>query len=366
MLASMSDFTAQRDATASERAPTAPADAAHVTGNLAAPRGAWYSRPTQLIVICGIILLAVVIAATSSLLSNLRDRDLAEKEQTLESLALVLAEQIDRSFQSIDLIHKVLIERMQNLGIASADDFERQLSDYDTYRRLRDIAGGLPHIDAITLVDSKGKLVNFSRAWPIPNINNPNQDFTEAFRADPHLTSYVGQPRRSPVTGKWVVSITRKFSGPKGEFLGVVLGVMELQYFEKLFQAVADAPNDSIVLFRRDGTLLVRYPRQEAAIGQSFPQGGFMKVLATSDHGTTREIGVIDGQDRLISARSLPHYPVALVLTTTVADALANWKRGAIASISNACWRRMARPGCNPRCWRAWCARPSARAWMRS
>ena len=56
-----------------------------------------------------------------------------------------------------------------------------------------------------------------------------------------------------------------------------------------------------------------------------------MKVLATSDHGTTREIGVIDGQDRLISARSLSHYPVALVLTTTVADALANWKRGAIA-----------------------------------
>ena len=55
-----------------------------------------------------------------------------------------------------------------------------------------------------------------------------------------------------------------------------------------------------------------------------------MRLLATFDHGTDRQIGVLDGQERLISARNLAHYPVALVATTTVAEALANWKRGAI------------------------------------
>ena len=53
-------------------------------------------------------------------------------------------------------------------------------------------------------------------------------------------------------------------------------------------------------------------------------------MLSKSDHGTVRQIGAIDGKERLISARSLSHYPIVVVVTTTVADALANWKRGAI------------------------------------
>jgi len=283
------------------------------------------------IIICGVVLVAVVIVATVSLLLNLRDHALAEKTRALESLTLVLAEQIDRSFQSIELIQTSEIERMRNLGIASAKDFERQVSGYDTHQRLKDRVSALPYIDAIVLTDAEGKLVNFSRAWPIPNVKVPDNDPHEAFIADPHLTYLVGEPLRSPSTGSWVVPIARKFIGPNGEFLGVVTGVMKLKYFEKLFQNIANTPDDSIVLFRRNGTLLVRYPPQETAIGRSFPQSAFMRLLAKSDHGADRQIGVLDGQERLISARSLAHFPVALVTTTTVADALANWKRGAMA-----------------------------------
>ena len=311
----------------------APREPVHAGDKSAATRTPWHSRPIRLIIICGIILLAVVVAATASLLSNLRDRDLAEKERGLENLVLILAEQIDRSFQSIELVQTAVVERMQSLGIASAEDLERQMSGYDTHQRLKDRVSALPYINAFVLTDAEGKLLNFSRSWPIPSVRIPDQDPHEVFSADPHLTSFVGKPIRSPVTGSWVVPIARKFSGPNGEFLGVVTGVMELQYFEKIFQAIVSGPNATIALFRRDGTLLVRYPRQEAAIGRSFPKSRFLKTPATSDHGTGREIGVIDGQERLVSARSLAHYPVAVVATTTVADALANWKRGAIAMI---------------------------------
>jgi diguanylate cyclase (GGDEF)-like protein/PAS domain S-box-containing protein len=285
-----------------------------------------------LIIICGIILVGIVIAATVSLLSNLYNHALDDKERALESLALVLAEQIDRSFQSIELIQMSEIERMQSLGVASVKDFERQMSGYDTHRRLNDRVSALPYIDAIVLTDSQGKLINFSRSWPIPNVNIPDRDPSEVFRSDPHLTSFVGQPMRSPATGSWIVPIVRKVTGPNGEFLGVMTGVMELQYFEQIFQAIANAPNGSFALFRRDGTLLVRYPRQEAAIGQSFPKTQvFANLLLRSNFGTVREIGPIDGQERLIAARVLSHYPIVVVVTTTVADALANWKRGAIA-----------------------------------
>lgn len=132
MLAGMSDVIAQLNNAESLAGRTPPEPAAQVAANPAAARAPWHARPILVILVCGLILISVVMATTSSLLSNLRDRDLAEKERTLGSLAVVLAEQLDRSFQSIDLIQTVLVERMQSLGIASLADFEQHMSGYDT------------------------------------------------------------------------------------------------------------------------------------------------------------------------------------------------------------------------------------------
>ena len=114
------------------------------------------------------------------------------------------------------------------------------MSDYDTYERLKDAINGLPYIDAIVLTDARGKLINFSRSWPIPNVKIPDNDPSRVFESDPRLISFVGKPLRSPVTGNWVVSIARKLTGPNGEFLGVVQGAMELQYFETEFRSYRD------------------------------------------------------------------------------------------------------------------------------
>jgi diguanylate cyclase (GGDEF)-like protein/PAS domain S-box-containing protein len=329
----MNDVSARIDTTGNRDEQTVLGARALGAGQSSIVRSQWYSRPARLIVISGIILLAVVIAAMAGLLANLRDRDLLEKERALDSLTLVLAEQIDRSFQSIELVQVAVIERMRTLGIVSAEDYAQRMSDYETYSRLKNAINGLPFINAIVLTDVRGKLINFSRTWPVPSVKIPDQDPSEAFESDPRLISFVGKPLRSPVTGNWVVSIARKLTGPNGEFLGVVQGAMELPYFEQLFQTVAPGSNSTIALFHRNGTLLVRYPRQDTAVGRIFPQSRFLKTLATSDHGSGREVGVIDGQERLISARSFAHYPVAVVATSTVADALANWKRGAITMV---------------------------------
>jgi PAS domain S-box/PAS domain S-box/PAS domain S-box/diguanylate cyclase (GGDEF) domain len=333
----MSDLAVQLDAAESDRMRTASEEPAHVADNSAAPQTGRHSRSVRLIIICGILLIGAVIAVTASLVLNLRDQQLAESERGLKRLAFVLAEQIDRSYQSIELIQTAVINRMKSLGIASAEDYERQMSGYDTYQRLKDQVSALPHIDAIVVTDTQGKLINFSRSWPIPSVKIPDADPSEVFKSDPHLTSFVDKPMRSPATGNWVVAIARKLTGPNGEFLGVVQGVMALQYFEQLFEAIVPTQNSSIGLFRRDGTLLVRYPRDETAIGQSFSHSGlFAHVLSQTDFGAVRQAGAIDGKERLISARMLSHYPIVVVATTTVADALANWERGAATMIGAA------------------------------
>src|SRR5664280_172678 len=133
---------------------------------------------------------------------------------------------------------KAVIERIHNLGVASVEDLERRMSGYDTHQSLKYQISALPYINAIVLTDAEGKLINFSRSWPMPNVLRPEQDPAEAFKSDPQLTTFVGIPLRSPATGSWVIPIARKFTGPDGKFLGVVIGVIEAQKFEEYFKAI--------------------------------------------------------------------------------------------------------------------------------
>ena len=290
----------------------------------------------------GIVLIAAIIAATCLMLLNLRDRELAESEHEQKSLTFVLAEQIDRSFQSMELIQIAVIEKMQSLGIASAEDYERQMSGQDTYQHLKDQINGLPYLDALVLFDTEGKRINVSRMWPTAYFKNPDFDFIIAFKSDPHLMTYVGVPIRNPITGTWVFHIARRFTSPNGEYLGAVLAVVTLQSFEKIFEAIAPTPNSSIDLTRRDGTLLARWPHLETALGRPVPDRElFETLLSQSDQATVRRIGVYDGKDRLVSAHRLAHYPIVVLATTAVADVIANWKKDvvdiAIAGVFLAC-----------------------------
>jgi len=64
-----------------------------------------------------------------------------------------------------------------------------------------------------------------------------------------------------------VIMLTRRVSRPNGEFLGIVAGVAELRYFGDFYQAIS-TEGESVSLFRRDGTILARYPRVGKMIGE--------------------------------------------------------------------------------------------------
>jgi diguanylate cyclase (GGDEF)-like protein/PAS domain S-box-containing protein len=292
-----------------------------------------HSAPTRLLVFCGLLLVAAVAISTGFILSNLRSRALADSEREVRNIALVLAEHTDRAFQALDLVQTSLIDRMQTLGISSIDDYERQMSSHDVHLMLKDKIASLPQVAAVILINSDGKVLNFSRSWPIPAISVADREHFKAFQSDAQLTSYVSKPERSRGTGIWTIYLARKLIGPGGEFLGVVTGAIELAYFERFFGSIALGAGSGISLFRRDGVLLARFPPRDPP-GSSYSQGAlFTSVLSRADQGVIRLTSFIDGEERLIAGQSLTHYPVVVAVATTVAAALADW-RGAATYMS--------------------------------
>jgi len=173
---------------------------------------------------CGVVLVAAIVLGTAILVSKFRERALANGERELQNTALILAEQTDRAFQAVELLQSSLIERMKILGIASAEDYERQMSGHEVHLMLKERVAGWPHVGSITLINSQGKLFNFSRFWPLPNIDVTDREFFKVLKSDAQLTSFMGAPVRNRATDTWTIHLVRKVAGPNGEFLGLVLG----------------------------------------------------------------------------------------------------------------------------------------------
>jgi diguanylate cyclase (GGDEF)-like protein/PAS domain S-box-containing protein len=265
------------------------------------------------------------VVSTAIMVHNLRDRALSDSERELRNTALIIADQIDRSFQAVDLVQSSIIDGVQSLGIVSKEDYSRLMSTEDVHQMLKASSSGLIQIYALSLINADGRLINFSRFWPPPDIQVADREFFNALKSNPQVTSFIGLPSHNRTDGKWTLFLSRKVVAANGEFLGLVLGAVELSYFEKLFSSVSLGEGSSITLFRSDGVLLTRFPQVESVIGKTFRAS--VDAVGGGDSGTARFAGQITGKDRLLAAHTLAHFPAVISVAVDADAALAIWRK---------------------------------------
>jgi signal transduction histidine kinase len=280
--------------------------------------------PSLSLVYAGAALLILVLLVGSAIvISRLRDAAMLDEARDLKNLSLTLAEQADRSFLSVDLVLSSTIDGLMKDGVSDAALFDRQIRGYDFHQSLREKMTGIPQLDAVVVEDRDGKVINFSRFWPIPDIDNSDRDYFRALKSDPNLKSYISNPVQNRGSGTWTIFLARRVNGPKGEFLGVILGGIQLSYFEDFYRAITPAEDSSIALQRSDGVMLARFPATDA-IGRTFSTAEHL--LQGGSSGFMREVSPIDGRMRLKAAHRLANFPVVALATESEDTALATWR----------------------------------------
>src|SRR5258708_16559659 len=117
-------------------------------------------RPLRLLSACTLLVLLVLGGTGAAIILHLRESGLRGEERELANLSVTLAEEADRSFQSLALVLSNLAERMTAEGITDADSFDRRMADQDVSLRLRHKIVGMPPIAAVTLLHVTVKLIN--------------------------------------------------------------------------------------------------------------------------------------------------------------------------------------------------------------
>jgi len=285
------------------------------------------ARFISLVVACSALLGCVIIGATASAIINLRAQMVADKERELRNMALVLTEQIDRSFEAITLAQSGLIERMDRLGVLAADKLWGYMASREAHLMLKDAINGLPHIENLTITDAQGIILNSSRFWPIPPLSVAEREYYKTLKANQHATTVLSELILNRTTGTWSIYLARKFFGPNGQMIGVVVGGMEQKYFERYFGTINLGTGSAISLLRLNGELIASHPPKRTLAPSEAKW--LTTLIDRSGHDFTRLAGA-DDQETLVAARAVTHYPMLVSVSVGMGDVLDGWRSQAI------------------------------------
>jgi PAS domain-containing protein len=287
-------------------------------------------RSTRLIILLSVLIVSAIVATAGFTIWHTHESTLEEHQRDMNSMGIVLAEQTSRYVQVIDLILKEVQSRIATLDLINPKDFQRQLGTQEVHLNLADRLRNIPQADAIVLIDANGFILNWSRAWPLVSVDVSHRDYYNHLKEHDDSDMFIGSQAKNSGTGRPSLFIARRINGTGGRFLGLVLAVVDIESLSEFYRAAGDHSREAITLLRRDGTMVMRYPDPEAAVGVKLPQGSpwYAKVAEGGGQYVTR--GILDGKASLVSVHPLTEYPLVVDLLIETTDAFAQWRGNAV------------------------------------
>ncbi|HWD59963.1 MAG TPA: ATP-binding protein [Stellaceae bacterium] len=281
------------------------------------------------IIVAGALLIAATIAGTFLALWDLHGNAIGAARENTANLGIVLAEEMSRSMQSVDLVLGEAMQRIAHAGAATPEDFRREMASETTHDFLVNRLQALPQLSALFFTDAAGVQVNSSNFWPVPAVSlAASASFLEAQRADSDAL-VITAPAKSWTTGRWTLFISRRVQSRAGAFLGTVQAMIELGYFENFYKTISLPEGGSISVFRRDGLVLFRHPAIDDMLGTVLSHNSSFYPTLAHGGGTYEAVGSLDGVRREIAVSPVKDYPLAISVTVPEHTALAAWRRQA-------------------------------------
>ncbi|MQT14218.1 hybrid sensor histidine kinase/response regulator [Segnochrobactrum spirostomi] len=285
------------------------------------------NRSVRLLAVLGLALVVIVPLVTAIIIVQLRREEVRGASRELTTLDLLLTEETTRAFQSVDLVLDAIAENAIGTGAHAPDDYVARSGTREMHEFLKAKLTGIPQLDAITMIAADGHLINFSRYFPIPSVNVSDRDYFKYLKEHDTTAPFMSEPVRNRGTGTWTIYLARRVSAPDGTFLGLVLGAIELDYFDRLYRSLGLIDGTAIALWRTDGVLLAHFPPLPEGTGTRYSMRMSASVTPDKDVQVFRTHENSPFGARLVATRVASDLPIAVNISQTMETVLADWRR---------------------------------------
>ncbi|MBW6390182.1 cache domain-containing protein [Billgrantia antri] len=199
-------------------------------------------------------LMAVICVLGWAYFTNLESRTIRkESVQLAANISRVLEEHVYRSLDPIDLLFVDIARQVVTNGMTSVTESKTE------WRSLKAMADALPQVSALLIFSAEGELRSFTQQFPPPSGNYSFRDYFQAHQAGKRR-HHLGELVEAATSGKPIFTYSQRLTDDDGNFAGVILASLEIDYFRSFYRSLDLGPGAAVGLWRRDGNLLMREP----------------------------------------------------------------------------------------------------------
>jgi PAS domain S-box-containing protein len=268
------------------------------------------------IVIIGVVVVAAF--AGSSAYDAWRSYNVvvSATNRELGNLAKALAKQTEDTLQTSDLLLRDTVtwyetEHPESGSVASA--------------KLAARAAGLPLVRVVSIMDEHGVPRFRSRELPATVSTVSDRPYFTAQRDHRGLGVVLSDPLITKAEHLPALVMSRRLEKRDGSFDGIVQAEVDLDAFQRVYEAIDLGQGSAISLLRDDGMLVVRQPQVPEAFGVRFPE-----LVAAASEGAGLQPSPVDQKPRFLGVARVIDFPLAVAVTREKSVALASWRAEAI------------------------------------
>ncbi len=265
--------------------------------------------------------LLATLGILAALLLQLRADTLEAAGKLTQSLTRMAARETSYALQSVEqtlVIADGILDRHQANGTLTQEAIGTEF---------RALLRDRPYVRSIWLIDEQGRIVFHSRDESI-GFDVSDRPYFRHHLVHPADSFHVADPVKSRITGAWMLPATRSWVAADGRFRGVIVAAIDPGFFARTWTADEAGRDFVVTLMRSDGTLLMRSPLREKAMGERIPAGAGLATMAQDiGRGIAIRVSPVDGAERLVGFQPLPFdRNLVVVVGQGIAGILAPWR----------------------------------------
>lgn len=207
-------------------------------------------------------------------------------------------------------------------------------------RMLHDVAAGARGLKDIFVLDARGRLIYQASGTADIGLDRSDRPYFAQYQKTPALKFDIGMPVRGggQSVEEWFIPVTHSWRRPNGELAGVIVGMLQPQFFDRAWTFDNEITGLSIALTAADGSLIMRRPFATEMLVRQLTGSSMSMQPQPGDAADTLEFrNPLDGQDQLAAYRQVAGYPGLLVFVAQPMDVvLAGWRQ--VAWIGGSSW----------------------------
>ena len=240
----------------------------------------------------------------------------AEHEEALKTeiakntnLVLSHERQVSGALKELDQV--LLMLRSEHYRHGPSKDLNNDLKNLHVDRGTVGIVSFIDERGNVTTSTAKELKSNFAdRGYFQKHAENSNDQLL------------IGAPLLGRLTGKWLISLTRRLDHPDGSFAGVVFLALDPYFIAKEYEKANTDPNASLVLAGLDGIIRVNKTANKVSFGEDIGQSQLFKEIQRSNHGHYMADATRDEVARIVSYSVLPEFPLVVTVASSMVDVM--------------------------------------------